>query len=336
MKVSVLGASGYTGAQLVNYLDKHPKFDLETCYVSENSQDSGKKIQDLYPSLSLKKSYTLTPAGDSSIAQIATQNDAVFLALPHEVSHLWANEFIAGGCKVFDLSGAYRISNLDIFEKAYGFGHQYPQLITKAAYGLAEFNCEAIATADLIAVPGCYPTASLCAIKPIADAGLLRQGNMPVINATSGVSGAGRKASLTSSFCEVSLNAYGVLSHRHTPEISEHAGHEVIFTPHLGNFKRGILATITMFLSSDATQQKIDDAFNQAYAMEGLVKLVSGWPKVGDVQYTPFCHLHYKFDAETGCLIVCSAIDNLLKGAATQAIQCANIRFGLSNTEGLV
>ncbi len=161
----------------------------------------------------------------------------VFLATAHEVSHDLAPQFLEAGCVVFDLSGAFRVNDVAFYEKYYGFTHQYPELLEQAAYGLAEWCGNKLKEANLIAVPGCYPTAAQLALKPLIDADLLDLNQWPVINATSGVSGAGRKAAISNSFCEVSLQPYGVFTHRHQPEIATHLGADVIFTPHLGNFR---------------------------------------------------------------------------------------------------
>ena len=195
---------------------------------------------------------------------------------------------------------------------------------------------EKIKASQIIALPGCYPTATLLGLKPLIEHDLLDLSQTPVVNATSGVSGAGRQANLNSSFCEVSLHAYGVHVHRHIPEIEEHAKTKIIFTPHLANFKRGILATITAFIKPETTSSAVKTAFEVAYSNAKLVRLTDTWPKVDDVAYTPYCDLHWQIDTMKNCIIVCSAIDNLLKGAASQAIQCANVAFGLDEATGLV
>ncbi len=341
MKACIFGASGYTGAELVKILHKHPKFELVNCYVSEGSADKNKRISDLHAFLDLSCNHILQGVGEADLAEIATQHDAIFLALPHEVSHHWAAKLLNTNTlntntKVFDLSGAYRISDLAVFENAYAFPNAYPTLVDKAVYGLAEWNYEAISNAQLVAVPGCYPTASLTALKPIVDSALLADNCIPVINATSGVSGAGRKASMTTSFYEVSLCAYGVLNHRHMPEIEEHARTQVIFTPHLGAFKRGILATTTMFLKEGISETDVANAYTNAYARSNIVRLRNSWPKVDDVANTPYCDVYWKFDPTKRCLVVCTAIDNLLKGAASQAVQCANLAFNLPDDAGLL
>lgn len=336
MKVSVIGASGYTGAQLVHYLHKHPKFEVNQCFVSSQSQDANKKLNELHGFLAVDCDYPLVPLASENVENVGRENDAVFLALPHEASHEWVSILATTNTKVLDLSAAYRLSDMDIFAEYYGFKHEHQALQQSSVYGLVEWNAQAIANANVIAVPGCYPTASLLALKPLIENKLTDTKQLPVINAVSGVSGAGRKASLTTSFYEVSLNPYGVHTHRHIPEIEEHAGSQVIFTPHLGNFKRGILATTTVFVQKGVTKQDIETAYTNAYQDSALVRLKPTWPKVDDVAHTAYCDLHWEYDENKSCVIIGSAIDNLLKGASTQAIQCANLAFGLPDSEGLV
>lgn len=267
-------------------------------------------------------------------AKAASECDVVFLATAHEVSHDLAPIFLEQGCQVFDLSGAFRVQGDDFYTNYYGFEHKHAQWLEQAVYGLAEWNAEAIQQSQLIAVAGCYPTASQLAIKPLVEAGLLDSKQWPVINAISGVTGAGRKASLTNSFCEVSLQPYGVFTHRHQPEIATHLGCEVIFTPHLGNFKRGILATITMKLAHGVSEQQVLEAFELAYANKPAVRIKQTLPRIQDVEFTPFCDLGWRVQGEH--IIVVSAIDNLLKGASSQAMQCLNIHYGFSELTALV
>ncbi len=332
-----MGASGYTGAELIKLLASHPQFSVDACFVSANSADSGKTVGQVHPALAHVSNLCMQALNDEQVSLIGQQYDAIFMALPHEVSHRWAHLLKQSDAVVFDLSGAFRLSNEEIFEQYYGFKHNYPKLLKERVYGLAEWHEEEIASAgSIIAVPGCYPTASLLGLKPLIHNALLSPQQLPVISAVSGVSGAGRKASMTSSFYEVSLQAYGVLQHRHTPEIEEFAKSSVIFTPHLGAFKRGILATITAFTQEAVTKADIDHAFEQAYAHKPMIRLCETWPKVDQVAHTPFCDIHWAFDAQKKCVVVTCAIDNLLKGAASQALQCANIRFGLNESLGLI
>ena len=336
LNVSIIGASGYTGAQLVQLVCQHPNMQLVRAFVSENSADAGKPISALHGQLAHQTHITLEPISTSALQTIAEEMDLVFLATPHEASHDWMPTLTNKNAKILDLSGAFRLQDTEVFAQYYGFEHKAQSCLSQAVYGLAEWNGPAITNASIIAVPGCYPTASLLALKPLFEAQLLDNQHRPVINATSGVSGAGRKANLTTSVCEVSLQAYGVLGHRHTPEIEAHLGTEVIFTPHLGNFKRGILATITVKLGTNTTLQQIDDAYHNAYASAPLVRLRDSFPKLDDVVNTPYCDLHWKYDETSGYAVISSAIDNVMKGAASQAMQCANLAVGFNPLTGLV
>lgn len=330
----IIGASGYTGAELARILAYHPYFRLSGLYVSATSQDRDKMISQLYPQLKSQVDLPLQPL-PRDLHLLAQQVDLVFFATAHQVSHDLVPIFIENRCKVFDLSGAYRVNNLEFYPKFYAFEHQYPELLAQAVYGLAEWNAEKIKHTDLVAVAGCYPTVSQLCLKPLIEQDLLDPVQLPVINAVSGVSGAGRKASLTSSFCEVSLNAYGVFNHRHQPEIATHLGRDVIFTPHLANFKRGILATITAKLKEGVTAEQVHNAFQQAYAKQPLVRLYTdSLPSIKAVEFTPYCDIG--FVVEKGHIVLVGAEDNLLKGASAQAVQCANIRFGFQQTVGLL
>ncbi|MEZ8484469.1 N-acetyl-gamma-glutamyl-phosphate reductase [Vibrio splendidus] len=333
LKTTIIGASGYTGAELALMINRHPELTLSGLYVSANSVDAGKPIAALHGKLAGLIDMPVQPLTNPE--EVAKQSDVVFLATAHEVSHDLAPIFLENDCQVFDLSGAFRVKGENFYQEFYGFEHQHEQWLDKAAYGLAEWNEQEIKEAQLVAVAGCYPTASQLAIKPLVEAKLLDENQWPVINATSGVTGAGRKASMVNSFCEVSLQAYGVFNHRHQPEMAAHLGCDVIFTPHLGNFKRGILATITMKLADGVTEQQIQEAFEQAYQVKPAVRLLEETlPRIQDVEQTPFCDLGWKVQGQH--IIVVSAIDNLLKGASSQAMQCLNLRYGFAPLTALV
>ncbi|WP_299011699.1 N-acetyl-gamma-glutamyl-phosphate reductase [uncultured Shewanella sp.] len=323
--IAIIGASGYTGAQITALIHEQGTLSLQGLYVSENSLDKDKPLGELYPNYS-HIAQRLQPLSENAKDKITAECDAVVLATDHKVSLHLAAWFYQQGLTVFDLSGAYRFSDVAQYPKWYGFEHEYPEVLVQAVYGLAEWNHTQIEQTKMIAVPGCYPTASLTALKPLAH--LMTQ-TLPVINAVSGVTGAGRKAQLHTSFCEVSLTPYGVLGHRHQPEIATHLGHEVIFTPHLGNFKRGILATITVELKAGTQIEDIEKAYS-VYDSAPLVTVKQNqFPKIDDVVHTPNCHLGWKFDANNHYLVVSSAIDNLMKGAASQALQCIKIHYKL-------
>lgn len=357
IKVAIVGASGYAGGELVRLLSKHQDVELTHLYVSERSEDATSDISSLYGMLKGLCELTLEPLSIESASAITNEDcDVIFLATDHKVSHDLAPIFLDNGIVVIDLSGAFRISDLDLFAKYYGFefGDKQKALMAERVYGLVDWvEQKDLQSARLIAMPGCYPTASELALKPLSSQGLLDETMPPVINAVSGVSGAGRKAKLTNSFCEVSLNAYGLFNHRHLIEIEEYVGTKVIFNPHLGDFKRGILATITARLKAGVTDEQLEQAFARAYPKCGLKsksnKTVSGEPyenlatlvrvkkgtiKLHDVQNSPFCDISYIRDGEY--IVISSAIDNLLKGAASQAIEAMNLHFGLPHTRCLL
>ncbi len=335
-RVAVVGASGYAGAELCRIISGHSGLELTGMYVSEGSADKGKALSELYGALSGRVDGTLEATPDAQT--LAKNCDAVFLATDHKVSHDLAGALVPLGVAVFDLSGAFRLQDLKVFAKAYGFEHQYPELVKQAVYALPEFTDVALLRkTKMISLPGCYPTASQLALKPLIEAGALDLEFRPVIDAVSGVTGSGRKARLTNSFCEVSLNAYGVFTHRHQPEIAEHLGTEVIFTPHLGPYKRGILATITAKLKAGFDSARVAEIYSKAYADKPLVRLKSGMPKLMDVQGLPFCDLGFKVAEDgSGYIVIGSAIDNLLKGAAAQAVQALNLYYGFDETAGLL
>ena len=332
----IIGASGYTGAELISLIHRHPKLQLSQCFVSEQSQYDNCKVSDIHRELSGICDLKVKALCSDNIASLKDEFDIIFLATPHEFSHDHLPALLGGRANVFDLSGAYRLPDTSVFANYYGFEHKHTNTLKKSVYGLAEWYANDIKNAEFIAVPGCYPTASLLALKPLIENDLLNLNYLPVINATSGVSGAGKKASMTTSFYEVSLQAYGVLSHRHTPEIEHYASTEVIFTPHLGSFKRGILATITAFTKSGVNIRDIQQAYANAYAQQPLVRICDSMPLLDQVTHTPFCDIGFAFDEKKQCIVVSSAIDNLLKGASAQAVQCCNIKLGLPQSTGLI
>ncbi|GAA5193416.1 N-acetyl-gamma-glutamyl-phosphate reductase [Ferrimonas gelatinilytica] len=326
VRVSVVGGSGYTGAILAKLIAQHPHLQLSGLYVSPGSADRDRLLSSLYPELIGIVDLPLQGLDLDAL----TQADAVCLATDHAVSAELAPKLLAQGVVVFDLSGAHRFRDPSLLPQFYGFEHPVPACLSGAVYGLAEHAEQALSDASLIAVPGCYPTASLLALMPLKVNGLIAHDGVPVINAVSGVSGAGRKAALNTSFCQVSLTPYGVLGHRHQPEIESQLDHPVVFTPHLGAFKRGILATITVPMAEGVGETEVRAAYG-CYDTAGKVHLLpqGEWPKVDDVAGSDRCLLAWKLDSQRRILVVASAIDNLMKGAASQALQCILIRFGL-------
>ncbi|WP_333606469.1 N-acetyl-gamma-glutamyl-phosphate reductase [Arsukibacterium sp.] len=328
IRSAVLGAAGYSGAELCALLTQNPYFELSYAFAS-GGRDS-EPLSSLYPRLAAQVDILVEPWQDQRLADLDVA--VAFLALPHEASEAIAPKLLAKGIKVFDLSGAFRLKQPELYPEYYGYSHQHPELLSQAVYSLMEWIDKPLG--ELVAVPGCYPTACALALLPVLRAGLVLDDCIPVISATSGVSGAGRKASLSTSFCEVGLNAYGFFKHRHRPEIEQTLGRKVVFTPHLGNFKRGILATCVVNLKAGVSNAQVDAAFASAYQGKPLIRFSKTSPNVADVAGTPFCDLYWQQDGEQ--LVIMSAIDNLLKGAAAQAMQAANVRFGKPETSGLL
>ncbi|CAB0151437.1 N-acetyl-gamma-glutamyl-phosphate reductase [Pseudidiomarina piscicola] len=324
---AVFGASGYSGVELAWLLHNHPFFTLSYAFTSGARE--AEPITALYPQLNGRCELTLQPWHSDLLPQLAQQVRVVFLALPHAVSAELAPQLTAAGLIVFDLSGAFRLADARQHAMAYGFPQ--PQLNAPAHYGIAEFS-DLQGNEPLVAVAGCYPTAAALALRPLKA--LLKPSSVAIVNAVSGVTGAGRKAQLASNFNEVSLQAYGVANHRHQPEMAQSIGCDILFVPHLGNFKRGILATVYAELAPGTTQAAIEDSFQACYHNQPLVRLVGTPPKLQQVVGTPYCDIYYKTHGST--LILSVAIDNLLKGAASQAVQLANQYFRLPATAGLI
>jgi N-acetyl-gamma-glutamyl-phosphate reductase len=336
MKVAVIGASGYVGAELIGLLSEHDKISLEHLVVSENSSSADMTFSQLHPRYLGVCDLPLVCFSQTWFDASVCDLDAVFFATPHEFSADWAQHFVDAGVKVFDLSGGFRLKNSSDYPTFYGFEHKHLTALSQAKYGLAEWEKDNIAATNLVAVPGCYPTASLLSLKPITSNNFHVKNSLIVVNGISGVSGAGRKASLATSFYEVSLTPYNILQHRHQPEISQEANAQVIFNPHLAPYKRGLMATVTLQINAGVTSEHIDEAFIHAYQDQPLVRLTGAWPKIDNVSNTPFADIHWKVDEEKQVVVVSCAIDNLLKGAASQAVQCANISLGLPSEYSLL
>ncbi len=335
-KVAIIGASGYAGAELVGLLSKHEQAEITHLVVSENSSSEGKLFSELHGRFQGVCDKSLEAFSAAWFDENAENIDVAFFATPHEFSADWAKAFVDAGVKVFDLSGGFRLKDANDYPKYYGFEHANTDALTTAKYGLAEWEADNIASTNLVAVPGCYPTASLLCLKPLTSNGLVAENSLIVVNGISGVSGAGRSASLATNFNEVSLKAYNVLQHRHQPEISQEAEAEVIFNPHLAPYKRGLLATVTLQLKPEVSTEQVAQAFEQAYGDKPLVRLVNTWPEIGNVAHTPFADVHWKYDEQKQVIVVSCGIDNLLKGAASQAVQCFNISLGKASEYSLI
>lgn len=332
-KVGIVGFRGYSGAELVRLLATHP--GVETWLV-EHRQDAEHRPEPVG-----KPAARRIPSDPDAIA--AAGLSAVFLATPAEVSMELAPPLVDRGIKVIDLSGAFRLRTAEHYKRWYGAEHTAPALLAEAAYGLPEFCRSRIPGARLISNPGCYPTAANLAILPLVEAGVVDRAAGIVCDAKSGVSGAGRKPSLKTSFCEVveNFSAYSVLDHRHVPEVLMTSGleeSEFSFTAQLLPLDRGILETIYFRAANGLTADRILDIYQHRYHSEPFVRVYrpGEMPDLRAVQRTNFCDIGFKFDAASGRAVVVSAIDNLVKGAAGQAIQNMNLALGFNETEALL
>ena len=337
IKVAVAGASGYTGAELLRLLVGHP--DIEICAVTSR-QHEGLPISRVFPSLNGLCDLVCEPL---DVAAIAARADLVFTALPHKSAMAVVPEFLKAGCRVVDLSADYRLKDKEVYECWYQ-PHTSPELFDEAVYGLPEHYRDAVTTARLVANPGCYPTSVVLALTPLLERQLIDARSL-IVDSKSGTSGAGRGLKEGSLFCEVNegFKAYGVASHRHTPEIEQElsriAGFEVIinFTPHLLPVNRGILSTCYASLVSGQTSADLLQLYKQRYADEPFVRVLAegDLPNIAHVRGTNYCDIGLVADARTGRVVVVSVIDNLVKGAAGQAIQNMNLMCGFGETQGL-
>ncbi len=345
IKVGVVGAAGFAGIELVRLLVEHPSFDL--CAVTSDSL-AGTRVSSLYPALTGQTELEFTPHASEAFASC----DAVFLAVPHTAAMAQVPALLAAGVSVFDLSADYRLRNVATYEQWYA-PHTSSELLERAAFGLPELFADGLAAAAekraagepaLVACAGCYPTATSLAAFPALNAGIVASGTPVVVDAISGITGAGKKATERTHFCfaNESVEAYGVGKHRHTPEIEQilDLPGRVIFTPHLAPMNRGLHSTVYLPLAPDErgiALEEVHAAYRSFYAQSPFVNVLDlgCMPKTSSVAGSNACHVGIALAATGDMLIACGAIDNLCKGAAGQAVQCANIVFGLPETTGL-
>lgn len=328
-QVGVIGGSGLTGAELLRILAVHPNFEAE--YVTANSE-VGTRIADLYPGLASNYSDRKFEAWDKK--RIA-DCDILFFCLPHGTS-----QDLIAQCEdtkfIVDLGSDFRHDDKNIYDEYYGEAHHHPELLGDFTYGLPEIYREEIKKSKRVAAPGCYPTASILAIKPFVEAGLLND-DVIIVNADSGMSGAGKDPKPNNTFVASNENAsaYGLVKHRHTPEIETHTKTKVLFTPHLIPVNRGIMATCYGTLQRETTQEEIDLVLSKYYEGEAFVQVQSASPQLSSVTGSNNVHVYATPDNRTGKLIMLSTIDNLCKGSSGQGVQCANLMTGLAETTGL-
>ena len=337
MKASVIGATGYAGVELLRLLDGHPEVELGVI-TSESS--TGENIAAMYPHLAKRVSREL--ASMQEIEQIAADSDVIFIALPHGHAMKIGSQLRNSKVRIIDLGGDYRFKDHKVFEEWYKLKHEDPT--ANAVYGLTELYREEVKGATILANPGCYTTCSILALVPLFKAGLVETKGV-IVDAKSGTTGAGRSLKVGSLYCSVNENfhAYGVASHRHTPEIeqaySDFAGEEVIiqFTPHLLPVDRGILSTCYANLKQGVTDAQVAKAYNELYDEEFFIRVLGkgACPEIKNVRASNYVDIGWEIDRRTGRIIAMSAIDNLVKGAAGQAVQNMNVMFGIEETTGL-
>jgi N-acetyl-gamma-glutamyl-phosphate reductase len=325
-RVAVAGATGYTGQELLRLLSRHPGVTIA------HATSSGATAARRLPALAHLWTGSITPLDANLLARDA---ELVFLALPDTAAAELAPQLVEAGVRVIDLSGAFRLRDETARARWYPETHKLPSHLV---YGLTELHRASLPAARLVANPGCYPTVSLLSLLPLAHAGLITPHSDVIVDAKSGVSGAGKTPTERTHFSEVhgSLSAYGVFAHRHGAEIEEGLGRTVTFTPHLLPIDRGILATIYLRVPPGTTEEKLGDVFEAAYASEPFVRVVgTELPQIKQVVHTNFCDIGWRVDA-SGRAILVSVIDNLVKGASGQAVQNMNAMLGEPETVGLL
>ena len=339
MKVGIIGSTGYAGAEIVRLLYSHPEAEIvwygSRSYIDKNFASVFGNMFKLVPDV----------CKGENIKELAETVDVIFTATPQGYCATLVSEEVLSKTKIIDLSADFRIKDVATYEKWYGIEHASPEFIDEAVYGLCEINREAVKNARLIANPGCYPTCSFLSIYPLLKEGVIDR-NTIIIDAKSGTSGAGRGAKVANLFCEVneSRKAYGVGTHRHTPEIEEQLGYacgrddlKLIFTPHLVPMNRGILVTAYANLAKDVTYEDVKAAYDKYYDKEYFVRVLPKdvCPETRWVEGSNFVDIGFKIEPRTNRLIMMGALDNLVKGAAGQAVQNMNLLFGLPENEGL-
>ena len=342
IKVGIIGATGYAGGELVRILLNHPEAEIKW-YGSRSYID--KKYADVYCNM-----FKLVDdiCKDDNLEKLADEVDVIFTATPQGFLASVLTEDILSKTKVIDLSADYRIKDVSVYEKWYGIEHKSPQFIDEAVYGLCEINRHIIKYNRLVANPGCYTTCSILSMYPLVKEGIIDKDSI-IIDAKSGVSGAGRGAKVNNLFCEVNENmkAYGVLTHRHTPEIEEQLSYalgsdkvddvKIIFTPHLAPMNRGILVTGYANLKRPVDYDTVRAIYEKYYKDEKFVRILNKdvCPETKWVEGSNFFDVNFKIDERTNRIVVMGALDNIVKGAAGQAVQNMNIVFGFDEDMGL-
>lgn len=338
IKVGIIGSTGYAGVELVRLIQQHKEAEVvwfgSRSYVDKKYSDIFRNVFQIVDAKCL----------EDNMEELAEAVDVIFTATPQGLCGSLVNEEILNKVKIIDLSADFRIKDVEIYEKWYGIEHKSPQFIEEAVYGLCEINRDKVKDARIVANPGCYTTCSILSIYPMIKEGLIDPKSI-IVDAKSGTSGAGRGAKVANLFCEVNENikAYGVTTHRHTPEIEEQlgyaAGEEVLinFTPHLVPMQRGILVTAYANLKKEVTYDEVKAIYDKYYKDEYFIRVLDKdeTPETRWVEGSNFVDVNFKIDERTGRIIMMGALDNLIKGAAGQAVQNFNILFGFEENEGL-
>jgi len=339
-RVAVVGATGYAGFELARILLRHPAIERPAFYLrGENS--NARCLTQIFPQL---RGWAEAPCRTLSVPDIAASGAATaFLATPHEASLEFVPELLDAGLRVVDLSGAFRFREPQTFSRWYKLPEPSAKVASKSVYGLPELYSGKIGNAHLVANPGCYPTSVILALRPLVEAGWIDTARGIVCDCKSGASGAGKEPKRETSFVEVNENfrAYGVFTHRHTPEVTEHTGvglKDIIFTTHLLPLERGILSTISCWLSAPRQKEEIEAEFRKFYAGRPMVRVWPGGqlPELQHAARTNFCDLGFALDDSGERAVIVSCLDNLGKGAAGQAVQNFNLMHGHSETAGLL
>ncbi len=330
VRVGIVGASGYTGVELLRIAAGHPDFEV---VVATGDSMAGRRAADLYPSLA--GAYPDLVFAEFEPAALDGL-DIVFLGLPHEASMELAPSLVGAVRCVVDLSAAFRLEDPAAYPTYYGFAHTQLDLLRRAVFGLPELHRAELVGAALVATPGCHVTAATLALRPLVQAGLVATTGV-VVNTLTGITGAGRAPTDTNVFTNIDSNAtpYGLLSHRHTPEMEQEIGVELIFTPHLVPMSRGLLATCTATGAAGCSDEAVSDALRSFYAGEPFVSVLDAPPATKSVLGSNAVHVAARYDERTNTVIAMCAIDNLTKGASGGAVQAANVALGLDETAGL-
>lgn len=337
INVGVVGATGYAGQQLIWFLNNHSDVNIEFLTSHSYENISFSQVYPNYRGFVDDKCIKIQEA-EERLCTI----DVLFIALPHGKSFDLARKALAKGVKVIDLGADFRLNSPEIYKEWYGLEHNAVDLLEDAVYGLVEIYRDKIKNKNLIANPGCYTTASILALYPLVKENLIELDSI-IIDAKSGVSGAGRDLKITSLYgeCNESIKAYGVTTHRHTPEIEQElsiaAGKDIslVFTPHLVPMNRGILSTCYGKLKKAISEEEIYEIYNKYYGKEQFIRIIKEIPETRNVKGSNLCDIGLRVDKRTNRAIVVSAIDNLIKGAAGQAIQNMNLIFGLEENKGI-